>query len=134
MSDMDLDLPEWMKNEWEDAPEPDEAEGKTKGYPYRVLPKPYPALPHFGILYLSVERATSLIVRDLYRCKNYPFSTLHGKKLAASKIEKQTAKLETELTTRIQKHMLQAISKGRLPAIIRRGNHEDFIEYGDEPH
>jgi hypothetical protein len=91
---MDLDLPEWMKGEWEDAPEPDEADGKTEGYPYRVLPKPYPALPHFGILYLSVERATTLIVRELYRYNNYAFSALHGKKLAASKIEKQPPNLK----------------------------------------
>jgi hypothetical protein len=30
------------------------------------IPDPYPAIPHFGVLYLSIPRAVSLIVCDLF--------------------------------------------------------------------
>lgn len=37
------------------------------------LPRAYPALPSFGILYLSLRRATALIVQDMYERNRPPF-------------------------------------------------------------
>jgi hypothetical protein len=52
--------------------------------------------------------------------------------LATPKFEKRSAKLEAELTTKIQAHLMQAISKGRLPSITMTASIKDFVEHGDE--
>jgi len=62
----------------------------------------------------------------------YPFSTLSDMNLATPKFEKRSAKLEAELTTKIQAHLMQAISKGHLPSITMTASIKDFVEHGDE--
>jgi len=98
-------------------------------YSYGKLPRAYPPLPRFGILYLSVPRAASLIVRDMYERNRYPFNTLL---IGTSQFGKRIAKLQIELTAKIQKHILLSIEKGRLPAVSMTGNYKDFVDHGDE--
>ncbi|WP_158942119.1 hypothetical protein [Granulicella sp. S190] len=131
MSDTALTPMEWEEEQTVSEFEP-EGVGTMTHYRYSSLPRPYPALPHFGILYLTVSRAASLIVRDLYKQGRYPFTTLRSMNLAASQLEKRTTKLQADLAGKIQAHMLQAISKGRLPSITKTGSLKDFIDYGDE--
>src|ERR1700722_9259994 len=132
MSDIALTPTEWEEDQADSELVEPEGVVTMNHYRYSSLPHPYPALPHFGILYLTVPRAASLIVRDLHEQARDPFSTLRSMDLTPSQLEKRTAKLQTELTVKIQAHMLRAISTGRLPSITKVGSLKDFIEYGDE--
>ena len=98
-------------------------------YSYGKLPRAYPPLPRFGILYLSVPRAVSLIVRDMYLGQYHPFNTLFA---GTPQFARRIAKIQAELTKKIQKHILRAIETERLPAVKMTGKHRDFIDHGDE--
>jgi hypothetical protein len=98
-------------------------------YSYGKLPRAYPILPRFGILYLSVPRAASLIVRDMYERQRYPFDTLF---IGTPQFGRRIAKLQQELTAKIHKHIIRAVKTGRLRAVDMKGDYKDFIDHGDE--
>jgi hypothetical protein len=129
MSDMDLNPPEWL-NDQQDASELERPEGPS--YRWEFLSEPYPDLPHFGVLYLSIPRAASLMVADLHQRGRYPFSKLNARGLSSAQHEKQEAKLRAQLTGKIQKHLLQAVAGNRLKAVVKVGTIRDFLENGDE--
>jgi hypothetical protein len=68
---------------------------------YSYLPDPYPILPNFGVLYLSVPRAAALIAN--YLATTHPNSEREDK-----------AELRSELTAQVQARMLQEVTSGRL--------------------
>ena len=92
------------------------------------LPRAYPSLPSFGILYLSVRRATALIVRDMYERNRPPFEALV---VGTPDFAGQLAKLQESLTPSIRRHLMEAIEKGRLRSVSRVNTYRDFIENGD---
>ena len=93
------------------------------------LPRAYPGLPSFGILYLSVRRATALIVRDMYERNRPPFDTLV---IGIPRFGKELARVQAELTPKIREHLMQAIEKDRLPAVHPTNSFQQFVEFGDE--
>jgi hypothetical protein len=128
MSDTDLNPPDWVTVE-QDASELEPPDGPS--YRWEFLPDPYPELPHFGVLYLSVPRAASLMVADLHQRGRYPFSTLNARRLSAPQLEKQETKLRSQLTEQIQEHILEAIAGSRLKAVVKPGNIKEFLNKGD---
>jgi hypothetical protein len=115
-----------------EAVELERPEDLIRHYRYRSFPNPYPELPNFGILYLSVPRAATLIVEALHEQDRYPFSSLRAVNLTPTLLEERTVKLKTELLAKIQAYLVQAISKGRLQSVTKTGSLKEFIEYGDE--
>ena len=93
------------------------------------LPRAYPALPSFGILYLSLSRATALIVRDMYERNRPPFDTLI---VGIPGFGEELARVQAELTPKIREHLMQAIEKGRLSAVHSTNSFQQFVEFGDE--
>ena len=107
----------------EDVGEPARAHAHGK------LPRAYPPLPSFGILYLTVRRATELIVRDMYERNRSPFDTLLTD---TPGFAEKLAELQESLTPTIRQHLLDAIGKGRLRAVSKVNTYRDFIEHGDQ--
>ena len=107
----------------EDVSEParDHAHGK--------LPRAYPSLPNFGILYLSVLRATELIVRDMCERNRPPFDQLLSD---TPDFAEKLAKLQEALTQKILQNLVAAIEKGRLRVVSRVNTYHNFVEHGDE--
>lgn len=93
------------------------------------LPRAYPALPGFGILYLSVRRATALIVRDIYERNRPPFDSLI---VGIPGFAEELAKVQAQLTPKIREHLVQAIEKGRLPAVRPTTPFQHFVQHGDQ--
>jgi len=93
------------------------------------LPRAYPSLPSFGVLYLSVRRATALIVRDMYERNRHPFDALV---VGTPDFAGQLAKLQEALTLKLRQHLVEAIEEGRLRAVSKVNTYRDFIEHGDE--
>lgn len=93
------------------------------------LPRAYPALPSFGILYLSLRRATALIVRDMYERNRPPFNSLT---VGTPGFAEELAKVQAELTPKIREHLVRAIEKGGLPAVHPTNSFQHFVEFGDE--
>lgn len=82
-----------------------------------------------GQAYLSVHRAAALIVRDMYERNRPPFDTLP---VGVPQFGRKIARLQEELTSKVQNHLLQAIEKGRLHSVSRSNTYPDFIEHGDQ--
>lgn len=101
----------------------------AKAHAHGKLPRAYPPLPSFGILYLSVRRATELIVRDMYERNRSPFDTLLTDTPGYAE---KVAGMQESLTPTIRQHLLDAIGKGRLRAVSKVNTYRDFIEYGDQ--
>lgn len=120
-----------FKDVWDgfDARFHEDVSESQNNYFYGKLPRAYPPLPRFGILYLSVPRAVSLIIRDMYERSYYPFNTFFA---GTPQFARRIAKVQADLTKKIQKHILRAIETERLPAVKMTGNHRDFIDHGDE--
>jgi hypothetical protein len=72
---------------------------------YSYLPDPYPILPNFGVLYLSVPRAASLIAHHL------------ATNISDSPREEKKAELRSALTAQVQARILQEVISGRLPSV-----------------
>jgi hypothetical protein len=94
------------------------------------IPDPYPAIPHFGVLYLSIPRAVSLIVRDLFILTPYRYPS-RPKDDSALDHDARLDKADSELKAAVEKHLLTAVANGRLASVKTSGDIEDFLAHGD---
>jgi hypothetical protein len=96
------------------------------------IPDPYPAIPHFGVLYLSIPRAVSLIVRDLFILtpNRYP---ARPENVTAAEHTARLEKVDAEMEAAVEGHLLRAIASGRLASVKTSGDIEDFLAHGDGP-
>jgi hypothetical protein len=95
------------------------------------LPDPYPAITNFGVLYLSIPRAVSLIVGDLFILTPHRFPSSPGN----LPNPEQDARLDTvnaKLKAEVEGHLLRAVASGRLAPVKTSGDIEDFLAHGDE--
>lgn len=107
----------------EDVSEPARAHAHGK------VPRAYPPLPSFGILYLSVRRAAELIVRDMYERSRPPFDKLIDD---VPGYAEELARPQEGFTPKIQLYLVKAIQKGRLRAVSKANTYRDFVEHGDQ--
>jgi hypothetical protein len=134
MSDVDLTGSDWLEN-WEgDLPIPEHHAVYDRANRYCYLPDQYPTLPNFGILYLSVPRAASLIVDDLVIHNRSPFRKLQTTKenLSDSQREDLAEKHRPELTAQVEARLLQEIASGRLASVTAIKDMEDVTQRIDE--
>lgn len=134
MSDLDLTESSWPEN-WEgDLPLPEHHAVYDRANRYCYLPDEYPVLPNFGILYLSVSRAASLIVDDLVIHNRSPFRKLQKTKgnLSDSQREDLAEKHRPELTKQVEARLLQEIARGRLASVTAIKDMEDVTQRIDE--
>lgn len=94
------------------------------------IPDPYPAIPHFGVLYLSIPRAVSLIVCDLFifTPNRYPS---RPENVPAAEHTARLDKVDAEMEAAIEGHLLRAIANGHLACVNTSGDIEDFLAHGD---
>ena len=95
----------------------------ARDHAHGKLPRAYPSLPSFGVLYLSVGRATELIVRDMYERNRPPFDKLLS---ATPDYSEKLAKLKETLTLKIRQHLLAAIEKGRLHVVSKVNTYREL--------
>jgi hypothetical protein len=94
------------------------------------IPDPYPALPHFGVLCLSIPRAASLIVHDLFFLtpNRYPS---RPENVSADEHIARLDKVDAEMKAAVEGHLLRAVADGHLPSVKTSGDIEDFLAHGD---
>jgi hypothetical protein len=94
------------------------------------IPDPYPAIPHFGVLYLSIPRAVSLIVRDLFILtpNRYPS---RPENVPAAEHTARLDKVDAEMEAAVEGHLLRAVANGHLASVKTSGDIEDFLAHGD---
>lgn len=97
-------------------------------YEFIKAPDPFPELPNFGILYLTVPQAATLLADNLALCERYPFTEL---KAVATNLqrEKQHTDERDKLAKNLQLILKESVRDGRLASFHRVGSLKDFIDH-----
>jgi hypothetical protein len=94
------------------------------------IPDPYPAIPHFGVLYLNIPRAVSLIVRDLFILTPHRYPS-RPENVPTAEHAARLDKVDAEMEAAVEGHLLRAIANGHLASVKTSGDVEDFLAHGD---
>lgn len=97
-----------------------------------TLADPFPDLPNFGLFYLSVIEAASLIAEDLAVMNRYPFSKLTHIPGSEPETESRKKRVRRDLVKRLERQILKSIAQGRLAYVRKPGNIVDFIDNDNE--
>ncbi|MGF7181976.1 hypothetical protein [Tunturiibacter psychrotolerans] len=108
------------------------AEAMLRSYhlQFSDIPDSYPAIPHFGVLYLGIPRAVSLIVRDLFILTPHRYPA-RPESVPAAEHTARLEKIDAGMEAAVESHLLRAIANGHLASVKTSGDIEDFLAHGD---
>ncbi len=94
-----------------------------------------PELPNFGLFYLSIPDAASLIVEDLKRNnRRVTFGMYEDAEGTPEEREKNFKQGVATLTSDLQSRLLYAVRHGKVRSFSKSRTLEDFLQRGDEEH
>ncbi len=94
-----------------------------------------PELPNFGLFYLSISDAASLIVEDLKRNnRRVTFGMYEDAESTPEERETNFKKGVAALTSDLQSRLLYAVRHSKVRSFSKSRTLEDFLQRGDEDH